>query len=119
MAALALAVPSLFRALTRVASLPSCALTKQWEAICYDFQTSPVQPNQCRGRTCWVILWHLLHSVRGVGSATLLNGQLRGEVAHWVGLIPVGVAGERVQVGGGVEQKEESIGIFRSDMVCG
>ena len=43
----------------------------------------------------------------------------KGEVAHWVGLIPVGVAGEGVQVGGGVEQKEEIVWMFRSDMACG
>ena len=36
-----------------------------------------------------------------------------------VGLIPGGVAGEDFQVGGGVEQKEEKVGMFRSDMACG
>ena len=34
-------------------------------------------------------------------------------------LIPVCVAGEGVQVGGGVEQKEEKLGTPRSDMMFG
>ena len=59
------------------------------------------------------------HSVRGVGSAILLDGPPQGEVAHWVGLIPVDVDGESVQVGGGVEQKEGGVGMFRSDMAYG
>ena len=41
------------------------------------------------------------------------------EVAHGVGLIPVSVAGEGVQVGGGVEQKEEKSGLPRCDVACG
>ena len=39
-------------------------------------------------------------------------------VAHGFGLIPVSVAGESVQAGGGVEQKEDKFGIPRSDMAC-
>ena len=58
-------------------------------------------------------------SVSGVGSARWPDGTHQGEVAHGFGLIPVSVAGEGVQVGGSVEQKEEKVGMFRSDMACG
>ena len=43
----------------------------------------------------------------------------RAESRRSFGLIPVGVSGEGVLVGGGVEQKEEKIGMFRRDMACG
>ena len=59
-------------------------------------------------------------AVREVGSVRWRDGPPQGGVAQGFGLIPVGVAGAGVQVGGGVEQKEERLGMFRSDManVC-
>ena len=69
--------------------------------------------------TCRGIFDDHVADVRGAGSARWPDSPLRGKVPHWVGLIPVGVAGESVQVGGGVEQKEEKLGMFRSDMACG
>lgn len=41
------------------------------------------------------------------------------EVAQGFDLIPVRVDGEGVEVGGGVELKDEKSGLPRSDMVCG
>ena len=55
----------------------------------------------------------------GEGSARGPDGPSQSGVAHGLCLIPVSVAGEGVQVGGGVEQKEERLGIPRSDMACG
>ena len=57
--------------------------------------------------------------VRGVGSARWPDCPSNREVAHGFGLIPASVAEECVQVGGGVEQKEERLGVPRSDMACG
>ena len=47
------------------------------------------------------------------------DGPLHVRVAQVFGLIPVGVAGEGVQVGGSIEQKEEELGTPKSDMSCG
>ena len=47
------------------------------------------------------------------------EGQTVLESRTGFGLIPVSAAGEGVQVGGGVEQKQERLGIPRSDMACG
>ena len=46
------------------------------------------------------------------------DGQTGPPIAksHGIGLIPVSVAGEGVQVGGGVELKEEKLGTPRSAM---
>ena len=55
----------------------------------------------------------------GVGSARWPDCSSNGVVANGFGLIPVSVAGEVVQLGGGVEQKEEKLGTPRSDMACG
>ena len=49
----------------------------------------------------------------GVGSATNSGS------THGFGLSPVSVAEEGVQVGGGVELKEEKLGTPRCDMACG
>ena len=54
-----------------------------------------------------------------MGSATWPDCRFNGGVAHGFGLIPVSVAGEGVQVGGGVEQKGEKLGTLRSDVACG
>ena len=57
--------------------------------------------------------------MRGVESARWPDGPPQGGVAQGFGLIPVGVAGEGVQVGGRIDQKEEELGTPRSDMSCG
>ena len=57
--------------------------------------------------------------VSGVWSARGPDCPSQSGVAHGFSLIPVSVGGEGVQVGGGVEQKEEKLGTPRSDMACG
>ena len=61
--------------------------------------------------------WLTTCVLSGVGQMARLPSN--GGVAHGFGLIPVSVAGEGVQVGGGVEKKEEKLGTPRSDMACG
>ena len=53
------------------------------------------------------------------GSARGPDCPSQSGVAHGIGLIPVSVAGEGEQVGGGVDMKEETSGTPRSDMACG
>ena len=51
----------------------------------------------------------------GVVSARWPDCPSNSGVAHGFGLIPVSVAGEGVQVGGGVEQREEKLGTRRRE----